>query len=257
MTTDPRQAILTSYLRRLRLPAIQRNYLPLAREAEANNAGYLDYLRALLEGEVAQRDESSIRHRLRQAQFPYEKRLEDFDCSVVPTLQPPRLAELARCSFIGQRENLILIGPSGLGKTHLLIALGRVACLQGHRVLFRTAATLASELESAQAEHRLPKQLRHYQKFDLILVDELGYLPFARSVAQLLFQFFSERYERASVAITTNLDFAHWTEIFSDERMTAALLDRLTHRSHILALHGESFRFRQSLQQQEKTRTAK
>lgn len=194
---------------------------------------------------------------MRRAQFPYEKRLEDFECSAVPTLQPARLAELARCTYLSQRENLILIGPSGLGKTHLLIALGRVACLQGHRVLFRTAATLASELETAQAEHRLPKQLRAYQKYDLVLVDELGYLPFARSVAQLLFQFFSERYERASVAITTNLDFAHWTEIFSDERMTAALLDRLTHRSHILALQGDSYRFRQSLQHQEKTRKAK
>lgn len=256
MTTDPLQAIIASYLRRLRLPAIHRNYLTLAREAEANNAGYLDYLRALLENEVAQRDESSMRHRLRQAQFPYEKRLEDFNCSFVPTLQPARLAELARCAFIGQRENLILVGPSGLGKTHLLIALGRVACLQGHRVLFRTAAALANELETAQAEHRMPKQLRYYQKFDLVVVDELGYLPFARSVAQLLFQFFSERYERASVAITTNLDFAHWTEIFSDERMTAALLDRLTHRSHILVLEGESFRFRQSMKQHEKTKKA-
>lgn len=253
MTPDPRQAIIASYLKRLRLPAIYRDYLALAREAEANNAGYLDYLRALLEHEITQRDESAMRVRLRQAQFPYEKRLEDFDCSVVPTIKPPRLAELARCTYIDQKENLILIGPSGLGKTHLLISLGRTACLEGYRVLFRTAAALASELELAQAEHRLPKQMRYYQKFDLVLVDELGYLPFARSVAQLLFQFFSERYERASVAITTNLDFANWTEIFGDERMTAALLDRLTHRSHILVMEGESFRFRQSLKQHETT----
>jgi len=255
MTTDPRQAIIGSYLKRLKLPAISRNYMTLAREAESTNATYLDYLRALLEQEVTGRDESQIRRRLRQAQLPYDKRLEDFDCSAVPTLQTPRVMELARCTFVGQRENLIMIGPSGLGKTHLLIALGRVACLEGYRVLFRTAATLAGELELAQAEHRLPKLLRHYQKYHLILVDELGYLPFARTIAQLLFQFFSDRYERGSVAITSNLDFAHWTEVFGDERMTAALLDRLTHRSHLLVLEGDSYRFRQSLQRQEKART--
>jgi DNA replication protein DnaC len=143
-----------------------------------------------------------------------------------------------------------LLGPSGLGKTHLLLGIGRAVCFAGYRVLFRTAATLASELELAQQELRLPKLLDQLRRFDLVLVDELGYLPFSQTAAELLFQFFSDRYERASVAITSNLDFAHWTEVFGQERMTAALLDRLVHRSTILLLEGESYRFRQSLQRQ-------
>lgn len=148
-------------------------------------------------------------------------------------------------------ENVLFIGPSGIGKTHLLIGLGRALCLAGYRVLFRPAVTLATELEVAHKELKLSRVLASYRRFDLILVDELGYLPFSRPTAELLFQFFSDRYERASVAITSNLAFAQWTQVFGNEQMTAALLDRLVHRSHILAMEGESFRFRQSLQQQD------
>jgi DNA replication protein DnaC len=244
------QTILQSYLKQLRLPAIARDCTALAREAEQRNVGYLGYLQALLEREIAQRAEHQLQRRLKQAQFPVPKRLEDFDFSAVPSLQKARVLELAQGAFISQRENLLLVGPSGLGKTHLLLGLGRAACLRGGRVLFRTAAALTNELEVAYKELRLPRLLQQYRKVDLFLVDELGYLPFSRQAAELLFQFFSDRYERASVALTTNLDFAQWTEIFGDERMTAALLDRLVHRSHILVRDGESFRFRQSLQRQ-------
>jgi len=146
---------------------------------------------------------------------------------------------------------VLLIGPSGIGKTHLLMGLGRALCLVGYRVLFRPAVTLATELELAHKELRLPRLLATYRRFDLILVDELGYLPFAKPTAELLFQFFSDRYERASVALTSNLSFAQWTQVFGNEQMTAALLDRLVHRSHILMMEGESFRFRQSLQKQD------
>jgi len=159
--------------------------------------------------------------------------------------------ELAQGAFLAAHENVLLIGPSGVGKTHLLMGLGRALCLSGYRVLFRPAVTLATELEVAHKELRLPRLLASYRRFDLILVDELGYLPFAKPTAELLFQFFSDRYERASVAITSNLAFAQWTQVFGNEQMTAALLDRLVHRSHILAMEGESFRFRQSLQQQD------
>lgn len=247
MNGDPRQAIIESYLKRLRMPAAAREYLNLAREAEQNNAHYLDYLRALLEQEVIQRDENQLERRLKQAAFPYEKRLEDFNFAAVASVSQARVMELAKGAFIAQHENLLFVGDSGLGKTHLLIALSRAACFQGYRVLFRTAAALAQELELAQKELRLERLFKQYRKFDLVLVDELGYLPFSRNSSQLLFQFFSERYERASVGITSNLDFAHWTEVFGDERMTAALLDRLTHRSHVLLFEGESYRFRQSL----------
>lgn len=250
MTEDPRQALVGMYLQQLRLPAIARDCVPLAREAEERGLGYLGYLQSLLEQEVAQRREHQLRHRLKAATFPYEKRLEDFDFSLIPSLPKTRLLELAQGAFLAQHENVLLIGKSGLGKTHLLIGLGRALCLAGYRVLFRTVATLATELELAHKELRLPRLLASYRKFDLVLVDEVGYLPFAKQTAELLFQFFSDRYERASVALTSNLAFAQWTEVFGDERMTAALLDRLVHRSHILVVEGESYRFRQSLQRQ-------
>lgn len=253
MTTSPTQAMIETYLKQLRLPAVARDYLALAREAEATQASYLDYLRTVLAQEVQQRDENQLNRRLRQAEFPYEKRLEEFNFGAVRSLQQPRVMELVHGGYISRHENLLLVGPSGLGKTHLLIALGRTACLAGYRVIFRTAAALANELERAQQELRLERVQRQYRKYDLLLVDELGYLPVSRTAAQLLFGLFSDRYERASVALTTNLDFAHWTEVFQDERMTAALLDRLTHRSHILVLEGSSYRFQQSLQRQEGT----
>ena len=160
-----------------------------------------------------------------------------------------RLLELAQGAFLTNKENVLFVGPSGIGKTHLLMGLGRALCLAGYRVLFRPAVTLATELELAHKELRLPRLLATYRRFALILVDELGYLPFAKPTAELLFQFFSDRYERASIALTSNLSFAQWTQVFGNEQMTAALLDRLVHRSHILMMEGESFRFRQSLQQ--------
>jgi DNA replication protein DnaC len=250
---DPQAAIIGAYLKQLRLPAIAREYQTLARDAERQNAGYLGYLRTLLEHEVVEREERQLQRRLAQARFPYEKRLEDFDFSVLPGLRKERLLELAQGAFVAQHENCLFLGPSGVGKTHLLLGVGRACCLHGYRVLFRTAATLATELELAQHELRLPKVLAQLRRFDLILVDEVGYLPFSQTAAELLFQFFADRYERASVGLTSNLDFAQWTEVFGHERMTAALLDRLIHRSTILLLEGESFRFRQSLQRQTET----
>ena len=251
MTADARQAIVTSYLKQLRLTRMASDCEPLAREAEQRGLGYLGYLQALLEGELAQRQEQQLRQRLKAAAFPYQKRLEDFDFSLLPSVSKLRLLELAQGAFLGSHDNVLFIGPSGIGKTHLLMGLGRALCLAGYRVLFRPAVTLATELELAHKDLRLPRLLSHYRRFDLILVDELGYLPFAKPTAELLFQFFSDRYERASVALTSNLAFAQWTQVFGNEQMTAALLDRLVHRSHILTMEGESFRFRQSLQKQD------
>ena len=249
MTETIRNEIVITYLKQLRLTRIARDCEPLAREAEQRGLGYLGYLQALLESELAQRHEQQLRQRLKAAAFPYQKRLEDFNFSLIPSVPKVRLLELAQGAFLAMRENVLFIGPSGIGKTHLLMGLGRALCLAGYRVLFRPAVTLATELEVAHKELRLPRLLAQYRRFDLILVDELGYLPFAKPTAELLFQFFSDRYERSSVAITSNLAFAQWTQVFGNEQMTAALLDRLVHRSHILAVEGESFRFRQSLQQ--------
>ena len=251
MTETLRNEVVTTYLKQLRLLRMARDCESLAREAEQRGLGYLGYLQALLEEELAQRHEQQLRQRLKAASFPYQKRLEDFDFSLVGNIPKVKVLELAQGAFLEAHDNILLIGPSGIGKTHLLMGLGRALCLAGYRVLFRPAVMLATELEVAHKELKLPRLFAHYRRFDLILVDELGYLPFSKQTAELLFQFFSDRYERASVAITSNLSFAQWTQVFGNEQMTAALLDRLVHRSHILAMEGESFRFRQSLQKQD------
>jgi DNA replication protein DnaC len=248
---DLQVALVRTYLKQLHLPAMARECVALARDAQTRGNGPLAYLQALLEQEVTQRADRQRQRRLAQARFPFQKRLEEFDFSAVPALSQARILELAQGNFVAQHQNLLLVGPSGVGKTHLLIGAGRAVCLAGYRVLFRTAHALATELELAQKELRLPKLLAQYRKVDLILVDELGYLPFAQSSAEVLFQFFSDRYEVASVGITSNLEFARWTEVFGNERLTAALLDRLVHRSHAFLLEGASYRFRQSLQQRE------
>ena len=251
MTDEVCQQVVMTYLKQLRLSRMARECEAVAREAEQRGLGYLGFLQALLEGELASRQEQLLRQRLKAAAFPYQKRLEDFDFSLVPGLSKVRLLELAQGAFLPAHDNVLFIGPSGIGKTHLLMGLGRALCLAGYRVLFRSAVTLATDLEIAHKELRLPRLLSQYRRFDLVLVDELGYLPFAKQTAELLFQFFSDRYERASVAITSNLAFAQWTQVFGNEQMTVALLDRLVHRSHVLLMEGESFRFRQSLQKQE------
>jgi DNA replication protein DnaC len=253
MTDELSRTIVSTYLKQLRLTRMAADCDAMAREAEERGLGYLGYLQALLEGELAHRHEQQLRQRLKAAAFPYQKRLEDFDFSLVPCVSKVRLLELAQGAFLAAHDNVLFIGPSGIGKTHVLMGLGRALCLAGYRVLFRPAVTLATELEVAHKELRLPRLLASYRRFDLILVDELGYLPFAKPTAELLFQFFSDRYERASVALTSNLAFAQWTQVFGNEQMTAALLDRLVHRSHIFTMEGESFRFRQSLQKQDLT----
>ena len=190
----PQLGMVLTYFKYLRLPAMARECAPLAREAEQRGLGYLGDLQALLEQEVAQRHEHHLRQRLKAAAFPTDKRVEDFDFSLVPSVPKTRLLELAQGAFLAAHDPVLFIGPSGLGKTHLLIGLGRALCLAGYKVLFRTAATLATELEVAHHELCLPRLLAHYRRFDLVLVDELGYLPFARQAAELLFQFFSPRH---------------------------------------------------------------
>ena len=190
MTEDLATTVVTTYLKQLRLSRMARDCEALAREAEQRGLGYLGYLQALLEGELAQRHEQQLRLRLKAAAFPYQKRLEDFDFSLVPCLSKVRLLELAQGAFLAAHDNVLFIGPSGIGKTHLTLGLGRALCLAGYRVLFRSAVTLATELEVAHKELRLPRLLAQYRRFDLVIVDELGYLPFAKQTAELLFQFF-------------------------------------------------------------------
>jgi DNA replication protein DnaC len=221
----------------------------LAREASAANENYEEYLLRLTEMEVATRSANALKARIKQANFPVHKDFETYDFSVMPSLPKPKILELARGEWIDQRENCCLLGQPGTGKTHLAIALGLAACRQGRRVRFFTAAGLVNRLEEAQKQYQLDRLLTQLDKADLLICDELGYLSFSRTGAELLFQVFADRYERASLLITSNLAFSDWGQVFQGERMTAALLDRLTHRCHIFEMNGESYRFRESMKE--------
>lgn len=184
---------------------------------------------------------------MHEAHFPVVKTLDTFDFAAQPSVDKNKLLSLARAEFVKQRENVVFVGGPGTGKTHLATALGVAAIQVGVRVRFVTVAALANELEAAQAEHRLNRTLASWRRVECTILDELGFVPLSRDTAQLLFQFCADRYERGSLIITTNLDFARWTEVFGDAQMTAALLDRVTHRCHIIEHTGESYRFRESL----------
>ncbi len=246
---------IRNYLKRLRLPVVAQNYAQLAKEAAANNQTFQDYLFALLEGEVLQREEHAQKLRLYRARFPVIKTLDSYEFSAISSVNKPLVLELSRGSFIDRRENVIFIGSYGTGKTHLAISLGVSACNQGKKVRFYTAAGLINELLEAQSQLRLGKLETTLAKCDLIILDELGFVPFTKEGAESLFTFCSSRYERGSIIITTNLDFVRWKEIFGDEALTGALLDRLTHRSHILEMNGDSYRFKESLRRKRKNVT--
>ncbi len=239
--------LLKSNLKQLRLPTMGAEFEKLAREASAANETYEQYLLRLSELEVAARSANALRARIKQAAFPVFKDFDSYEFTTMPTLNKQKILELARGEWIDQHYNVCLIGAPGTGKTHLAIALGQAACRQGRRVRFFTAAALVNRLEEAQKQYQLERFLTQLDKTDLLICDELGYLSFSRTGAELLFQVFADRYERASILITSNLAFSDWGHVFQGERMTAALLDRLTHRCHIFEMNGESYRFRESM----------
>lgn len=247
MSLDLRLPIL---LRQLRLPTVAANYRKFAQEAAQSRQPYEEYLLALLEHEINQRDINRRKRRVLEARFPVLRTLAEFDFAALPSLSRAKVLELARGEYIARRENVALIGAIGTGKTHIAIALGLAACEQGHRVRFYTAAGLINELLEAQEGHRLSRLETWLMKQDLVIIDEVGFVPFSQRGAQMLFTFISQKYLRGSLLVTSNLAFAEWTEVFGDPRLTSALLDRLTHRCHILEFTGESYRFRQSLQRQ-------
>jgi len=243
-----RNPLLDSYLRQLRLPTFAKLYPQFAADAARNNHDTVRFLLALAEQEVNQRQLNMLQQRLKNAHFPVIKELADFDFSCLPMLNKAQILDLARGEYIQQKQGLILIGNPGLGKTHLALGLASAACREGRRVRFWTAAGLVNELIQAQDEHRLHRFIAAALKLDLVVLDELGFIPFSQNGAQALFTFCSELYERLALIITTNLKFAAWVQVFGDERLTAALLDRLTHHAHIIELLGESYRFRQRTQ---------
>jgi len=247
-----RHTLLETDLKLLRLPTFVHNYRQFADDAAQANQGYDAFLLALAEQELAQREANRQRQCIKAARLPLLKELADFDFSCVPGLNKQRVLDLARGEYLAKAEPILLVGNPGLGKTHVAISLALAACRQGQRVRFYTAAGLVNELIQAQDEHRLPRLLNTALKHNLIVLDELGFIPFSPLGAQLIFQFCSSLYERVALIVTTNLKFADWPQVFGDERLTAALLDRLTHRAHILEFTGESFRFRQRMQREAK-----
>jgi len=243
--------LLESYLKDLRLPGFLRNYRMFAKDAAQANLGYDRYLLSFAEQEIMQRDKNRQARLIKLARFPLLKELADFDFSCVPSLSKPRVLDLAQGGYIRQAEPILMVGNPGLGKTHLATALAIAACRQGFKVRFYNAAALVNDLLQAEDEHRVPKLLNAALKQRLIVLDELGFIPFSATGAHLIFQFCSALYQRVALIITTNLRFADWTQVFGDERLTAALLDRLTHKAHILEFSGaESYRFRERLQRE-------
>lgn len=247
MTTE---LLLAHHLKQLRLPTVAKHYAALAREATEHGLSYEAYLLALLEQESAARDENQRQLRLRSASFPIRKTLDTFEFHHIPSLNKNKVLALVQGEFVEKKENVLIIGNSGTGKSHMATALGIEMVQRGYKVKFITASALVEELLLAKEEHRLLAMERQWLKYDVVICDELGYVPFSKTGGELLFQFFSARHERRSTIITTNLDFGEWVSVFGDEKMTAALLDRMTHRAHILLMNGDSYRFRQSLQRQ-------
>jgi len=241
-----RDLLLKSYLKRLRLPTIYASYQKVAEECLSGKKDYADYLLVLMEQEVNNREANALRNRLSVARFPVIKGLETFDFSAVKEINQQMVLQLASSDYLDRKENIIFIGAAGLGKTHLATSLGVAACKKGKRVRFYTTAGLINEMLEAKDSHTLNRLQARLLRFDLVILDELGYVPFTAGGGELLFQFCSERYERGSLIITTNLEFGSWVEVFGNERMTAALLDRLTHRCHIVQIKGESYRFKES-----------
>jgi DNA replication protein DnaC len=246
--TQALQALVEAHARELHLPAIRTRFRSLAAEAVREQQTPLAYLAALLEAEVSERAERREKRRLLDARFPLIKRLEDFRFADNPKVPQATIAALAEGSWIDDRESVILIGESGTGKTMLATALGVCACQQGRRVRFTTLAGLATELQEAASRKELARVVGRYSRIEVLLLDELGYLALPDGAAELVFQVISERNERGSLIVTTNLPFGEWSKVFADPRLAKAVVDRITHRAHIIDTGTESWRFRHGLE---------
>jgi DNA replication protein DnaC len=227
--TDAPQLLLAHHLKALKLPTFLREHDKLARQCAAEGVDHTRYLLRLAELEMIERERRMVERRIKEAKFPAVKSLDSFDFLALPSLNKALVLELARCEYVARRENIIALGNSGTGKTHICLGLGLAACQKGLSVGFITAAALVHELTEARDEKRLLRLQRQVAGYKLLIIDELGYVPLSQTGAELLFEVFSQRYERGSTVVTSNLPFDEWTGVFASERLTGALLDRLTH----------------------------
>ena len=236
--------LLNHYLKQLRLPTILREYQTTAQTCAKDNKDHIEFLLQLVEREIFEREQRAAERRIRSAKFPIVKTLDTFDFTAQPGVNKNLVRDLMRGDYLEQHENILFLGNPGTGKTHLATALGHAACAQGKRVKFTTVTGLVTQLLEAREERKLDRLLGRLEKLHLLVLDEFGYVPFSKAGAELLFEVVSRAYERQSIIMTTNLPFEQWTEILVNERLTGALLDRVTHRVHIIEANGESYRLK-------------
>lgn len=246
MSISAIESQIRMFAKQLRIPTFA-SYNDIQRQM-ASNSNFENLLLELMKTEALQQQENKSKRRLKAASFPFHKALDDFDVNRYKgSITKIFLNELASCQFIQDKKNIVMIGNPGTGKTHLSIALGLIACSLGFRVLFKNAATLSTELAEARDSYTLGKLEKKIQKADLLILDELSYIGFNRHQSELLFKIVSERSERASVIVSTNLPFSQWTDLFENTTMVSALVDRLTYKSYVLDMNGESYRLEQTM----------
>lgn len=240
------EILLRHHLKKLKLPTVLREHEKIARQCATEGTDHIRYLARLIELELLEREARLIDRRIKAAKFPALKTLDSFDFDALPGLNKKLVLDLARGEFVARRENIIALGPSGTGKSHICTGIGLAACQRGIKTRFATAAAIVHEMIEAQDEKRLLRFQRQLAGVELLIIDELGFVPLSKTGAELLFELISQRYERGATIITSNLPFDEWTATFGDERLTGALLDRLTHHVHILEMNGPSYRLAQS-----------
>jgi DNA replication protein DnaC len=241
------RAVLMSNLKTLKLATMLKHFEESVRQSSESKASYEEFLLNLTEIELGVRKENGRQRRIREANFPLLKPLETFNFSAAPELDVRFIKELGTGGYIKEKRNIIFLGKSGTGKTHLATALGMEACSQGQRTRFVTGCALANELIEARNEKILSRVIKRYGSCNPLIIDELGYVPFSKEGAELLFQVLADRHEQRSVIITTNMGFGDWTQIFGDPNLTAALLDRITHKAHIINCTWDSYRLKETL----------